>query len=463
MYSVCAFILTPQQMQPPNDSVIVEARNSIKSLVVLEQKTTMSKEHEITQKSNQNGGVAMRESPSSSSSSVSASSACLDSDPRKEEIPFDKINVESELARTHTERREPNGTVYFVERRTSEDFALQMLDKAIEPAERDVDEAAGDANLSQSPPPGAMSSDEVEPPIETVALVHREGDANVRNRVQTEADAEAEASPTPSPEDNDSGILIISQMSLNDPNPDSHPIVTHMEGTKTLPLNRSHKYNRAKSLTMGPVKSSKSDTDLRSMLFEEIKRLRSSEEEEGDPLEATESRGSLATPVEALSPTIPEPPKFDQEKFDQIGTMPRQKVKVSTMKRKAPSPPVNRQNSEEDNKPTSPEAPDTTVTLSSPNFASFKNKLEALYSRGPPNNFDKSKAPEFNRSKSYNPISTTAGSENPSADDKFQLAKVNLRPTDTVHRQKLIFNDVLKSINPDTRPSDNKNEPTKES
>lgn len=440
MYSVCAFILTPKQAPPTNEQIIVEARNSIKSLVPIDQTRSMN---EIKQA---NGTAAMR--VASSESSLSASSALADpsEEVRKEKAHFDQINVESELTSTHTERREPNGTVYFVERRTSEDFALQMLDKAIEPSERESEESVDDSQT-----PEAISYDEVEPPIETVALVHREEEEAVEDKHQTTA------APPEIAEDNDSGILVVSQMSLNDPksidgsttdqieNSDSLlPITHHIVGTKTLPLNRGHKHERGKSLTMGPVKPSKSETDLRSLLFEEIKRFKKADDDEEVIKNPLPVSNSSETPLGTPSPSIPEPPKFDPIKYDLLGTMPRNnKIKVGTMKRKAPSPPV------QDEEPPPEE---TTVSLRSPNFAKFKNKLEALYSHGPPSNLVKDK--QFIRSKSHQPLGSP-NAQSPVPDEPIMVAKANLKPTDTVHRQKLLFNDVLKAINPDTRPSDN--------
>lgn len=56
------------------------------------------------------------------------------------------------------------------------------------------------------------------------------------------------------------------------------------------------------------------------------------------------------------------------------------------------------------------------------------------------------------RSQSYHPSSTSGAAEETStAEDTIKLAQVKTKPTDTVHRQKLIFNDVLKAINADTR------------
>lgn len=406
----------------------------------------------------------------SQGSTASKASIRVDSDVADKGTKFDQINVESELAGTHTERREPNGTVYFVERRTSEDFALQLLDRAIEPGDDEPEESTIPPILT----PGSMSIDEVEvQPIETVVLVHREG--NVEDMTPPETTDCVPLATAQSPElDNDSGILLVSQMSLNElkssdestdhMNSDHHPItITHLAGTKTLPLKRAHKYDRAQSLTLSPVKTSKSETDLRSMLFEEIKRFRRSDDEEDftDPPSPVEVNESM--PIEALSPTIPEPPTFDQEKYDQMGTIPRPKFRVTTMKRKAPSPPVDKKVSEDNS--SSDDTPESTLTKSSPHFATFKDKLEALYSRGPPSTFVKANAPPMNRSQSYHPASTTS-MDSPALDrrstpgETLQFAKVNLRPIDTVHRQKLIFNDVLKAINPDTRPSDHKSNET---
>lgn len=425
IYSVCAFILTPT-LSNANEMPIVEARNSIKSLVPIDQ---------ATRTTDQEQPIASVKSHRRLSSEGS-SSGRVENKPRD----FDQINVESELAKTHTERREPNGTVYFVERRSSEEFALQILDKAIEPIGEES------PNTAATP----LSVDDVEPPREVVALVHREDGCTGE---QLSAD-KVTVLPTTMAEDNDSGILVISQVSLNEGkmasetpvhfSAESHPMaINHMEGTKTLPLNRSNKYDRSKSQTLGPsVKPSKSDTDLRSLLFAEIKMLRPKDDEEQEEQfsDPTNDPEGLSAPVETKSPTIPEPPVFDQEQYDKFGTMPKKNFKITTMKRKAPSPP----------EPTEQELPESTVTLSSPNFASFKSKLEALYSRGPPTTFPK--PPAYRRSQTYSP--GTDANPNPSPDLEIQLVKVNLRPTDTVNRQKLIFNDVLKSIHADTKPSD---------
>lgn len=372
-------------------------------------------------------------------------------------VPFDEINIESDLVATHTERREANGTSYFVERRTSEERALQMLENALEsssPPEEDTQSTQG-----------PLSIDEIEPPIETVALVHRAEEDGAEKKVE---------------EDTDSGILVVSQMSLIDPQfaqessgktdleansralSSSHPSITHVAGTKTLPLKKkTNKNDRPQINTLHMGKPSKSDTDLRSMLFEEIKRFRRSDEEDDftDPSLSSESIvGHSSHPVEALSPTIPEPPTFDQEKFDKAGTIPRPKIKITTMKRKAPTPPTTPVADYTPQPPTPEDSTDETLTKSSPNFTSFKSRLEAIYSRGPPNTF--AKAPRPPKLATQN---SKSGEESPNADkatpeEELQLAKVKLRPIDTVHRQKLIFNDVLKAINPDTRPSDIRNE-----
>lgn len=356
-------------------------------------------------------------------------------EPKDEDDSFDRIIVASELEDTHSERREPNGTSYFVERRTSEDRALQMLDNAI------IEEIPAQS----LPTPGALSSDEIEPPIETIALVHRVGDTILSENQHHE--------------DADSGILVVSQMSLNDPKSSTfdlneaedtatgrsvaHPMISHVAGTQTLPMKRMHKSERDKINTLGHVKLSRSETDLRTMLFEEIKRYRRSdddEEEFTDPVAASEP-SNASDPVQALSPTIPEPPLFDQEKFDQMGgTIPRPKLIIGTLKRKAPSPPALNviESTARD------ELPETTLTKSSPNFTSFKNKLEAIYSQGPPSGFVKPQRPERSISSVEYPASPST--VEPSPEQELKFAKLNLKPIDTVHRQKLIFNDVLKAM-----------------
>lgn len=404
----------------------MEARNSIKSLVAYDQ-------HHSNEKRS-NGTV----NTTRTSNESILGAYCVDA-PQDKDDAFDRIIVASELEDTHSERREPNGTSYFVERRTSEDRALQILDSAIE--------LIPEESLQT---PGAMSSDEIEPPIETIVLVHRVGDAPQLPPEKLDN------------EDADSGILVVSQMSLNDPKSSKydlnesedatadrsvgHPMISHVAGTKTLPHKRTHKNEREKINTLGHVKPSRSDTDLRTMLFEEIKRFRRSgddDEEFSDPIAASEPSNGTS-PVQALSPTIPEPPLFDQEKFDQIGgTIPRPKLIIGTVKRKAPNPPISVEiKSSVQSLPD--ELAESTLTKSSPNFTSFKNKLEAIYSQGPPSAFVKPNKLDRSFSSAEYPASPSATETSP--EQELKLAKLNLKPIDTVHRQKLIFNDVLKAM-----------------
>lgn len=495
MYKICAFVLTK-----PAESNLIEARNSIKSLAAFDQ----SEDKLADLKIDSNGSLKMQRSSDGQLSNGSAKTADMAlpvvkiEDERAAEGQFDEINVESELTRTHTERREPNGTTYFVERQGSdEQKVLDFLDNVID------SRLSVETEMVQTP--GALSNDIVELPIETVALVHREND----QVVQKVEDVEEEI-PVKRPlsmEDNDSGILVVSQMSLNESKSaigssvnlarekeqsmsdenlvinDNHPVISHLAGTKTLPLNKSHKHEYKKMNTMGPVKASKSDTDLRTSLFEEIKRFRKSDDDEDEfkDNEVAAVPVNEGSPIEARSPTIPVPPVFDREKFDQAGTIPRPKTfspvssipKTATLKkRKAPSPPTPLKFAEDTaTDPPTPldednnNKPETTLSKSSPNFTTFKNRLEAIYSRGPPSLFVKATKPKPKSSPGgsispaeSNPDSPAVAEAVTSPEEEIKLAKFNLKPLDTVHRQKLLFNDVLKSIQPDTRPSDHKHE-----
>lgn len=496
MYKICVFVIA--KPQPVKD--LVEARNSIKSLAAL------NYTEETDLKMDRNGSLKMQRTSDGELSNGSAKTmealtplpvaVVKIEDERVNEGQFDAINVESELTETHTERKEPNGTAYFVEKQGSEEQrALDFLDNVIESRLSLENESVQT--------PGALSADIIEPPIETVALVHRANDEIETKEIRPQETDQISAKRPLSMEDNDSGILVVSQMSLNESKigsavnleiakeqsmsdenlkiNDNHPVISHLAGTKTLPLNRSHKHEHKKMNTVGPVKASKSETDLRSLLFEEIKRFRRPEDEDDDFKDTAPvvEAANVKSPVEARSPTIPDAPVFDREKFDQAATIPRPKIiipKTSTLKkRKAPNPPTPVAFSiDTSTQSTPPEREDedaekkgkeeNTLTKSSPNFTTFKNRLEAIYSRGPPSLFVKASKPKAKTvSGSSSPAESNTESpavtgEIQSPEEEIKMAKFNLKPLDTVHRQKLLFNDVLKSIHPDTRPSDVKNE-----
>lgn len=146
--------------------------------------------------------------------------------------------------------------------------------------------------------------------------------------------------------------------------------------------------------------------------------------------------------VEEVASNIPEPPKFDEELFKTLDKkysvfVPSQSPilsNVSTPRARLKSIPT-----VEVPKVVEDEDEDLSKT-------SIKNKLEAIFKKGPPPRIGLKKPPpeEVLPKKPASPVI------------KKEEEQIDVRiPTkpDTLGRRKILFNDVLKSIKPDTRPS----------
>lgn len=517
IYNICTFILVDRGVRNAN---VIDPRASFESKKVDLNGTSMKKHsrdidedfdkgklNSVALKSEAESVIkqkASTEEPYYESTTITKSDSFEDYQKN-----FDEIVPESEVVNTLTEKKEPNGKSYFIDRKNSEENALELLDSVI------LNEAQNLGEMTPSLPIEVSLSEFTSyldksalTDIETVATVHRE----IGSPLQDDSPS-FELTVKQITDDSDSGILMNSHNSLNEPKPsdidiesefndeiekklsniavlpleekESQPIVGEklkplllvsneenietanpktiiVNGTKTLPLR-----NEMESKKQNAVKESKSESDLRSLLFAEIKKLKKPEEiviKEKDEDMFTDSdflrRPNKVVPVEVLSPTIPAPPAFDPVKFEGIQTIPRPHLKIVPIKQKkrAPSPPAPK-------KMKSPtvleEKTPETLTPHSTNFASFKDRLEAIYSRGPPSPFAMFNKPSKPKPSSNpeTPEAEPGDVQSPTeTDNEMQSYKLNTKPFDTVHKQKAIFNDVLKSINPDTRPSIIRNE-----
>lgn len=160
--------------------------------------------------------------------------------------------------------------------------------------------------------------------------------------------------------------------------------------------------------------------------------------------------------------SVPVPPKFDPFIYKTIGSRqnPRMALKIGDeneceITKKSPlTAPIIMDNDHNDVifRKKSSEEDDQTRMIS------IKDRLENILKRGPPDRFSRPKSvvpavPTVD-DVSVAVISTRIDNDKIDEDDEEVIRiKESKRPFDTVHKQKVLFNDVLKSIGIETRPS----------
>lgn len=162
------------------------------------------------------------------------------------------------------------------------------------------------------------------------------------------------------------------------------------------------------------------------------------------------------------NPNVPVPPKFDPFIYKTIGS--RHNVRMALtigneseneITRRPPlTAPIIMDNDQNEVMLRKKSSEDDEQTR----MISIKDRLENILRRGPPDRFSRPKSivpPVAIVDDASATVSSTA-TDNDKVDDEDQEViryKESKRPFDTVHKQKVLFNDVLKSIGTETRPS----------
>lgn len=166
--------------------------------------------------------------------------------------------------------------------------------------------------------------------------------------------------------------------------------------------------------------------------------------------------------IDNSNTSVPVPPKFDPFIYRTIGSRHngRMTLKIDDENEPENSPkppltaPIIMDNDQRDVILRKKSSEDDDQTR----MVSIKDRLENILKRGPPD--------RFSRPKSIAPAVTTVDDDSVTVnssstdndkidvgDDEVIRIKESKRPFDTVHKQKVLFNDVLKSIGVETRPS----------
>lgn len=175
--------------------------------------------------------------------------------------------------------------------------------------------------------------------------------------------------------------------------------------------------------------------------------------------ETNQENKSHANEFNSGGTKIPPAPKFDPDVYRTLGSnvtharkAPIRPVLATAMSidaaqirlretKKVPIEPIKQENLE-----------DSTESTAESRLSKIKNQLENILKRGPPNRY--SKPPSIPSSPVPDRQSTADESENenPEKEQIINFKEAN-KPFDTVHKQKILFDDVLKSINSDARPN----------
>lgn len=164
--------------------------------------------------------------------------------------------------------------------------------------------------------------------------------------------------------------------------------------------------------------------------------------------------------IDNINPNVPAPPKFDPFIYKTIGSRHNARMALKI-------------ENETENE-ISPKTPATApivmnnehnyVVLRKKSFedddqirmVSIKDRLENILKRGPPDRFSRPKSivPSAAATEIQSNDTVTVNSSMVDNDDQGVIRiKESKKPFDTVHKQKVLFNDVLKSIGVETRPS----------
>lgn len=214
------------------------------------------------------------------------------------------------------------------------------------------------------------------------------------------------------------------------------------------------------------LKHSKSEPDIMQLVFKDIRSKY--EHNEPDGLKQSSQLKLTATDdinIENSNINVPAPPKFDPFIYKTIGSRhnARTPLKIGIASNENDSsakPPT-----------TAPIIMDNEVVLRKKSLEeddqtrmiSIKDRLENILKRGPPDRFSRPKSVvpaaalvddatdiETGTVKSSNVDREKTGDND---DQEMIHFKESKKPFDTVHKQKVLFNDVLKSMGVETRPS----------
>lgn len=216
------------------------------------------------------------------------------------------------------------------------------------------------------------------------------------------------------------------------------------------------------------LKHSKSEPDIfNSMVMQGVFKDIRSKYEQNEPDASKKPMQMTVTDdidIDNSNANVPAPPKFDPFIYKTIGTRqnPRMALKIG-----------NDNEYESSKKPplTAPIIMDNdhgTVILREKSseeddqtrMISIKDRLENIFKRGPPDRFSRPKsivsvAATIDDASVPTVVNSTRIDNDKIDEDDEEVIRIkdSKRPFDTVHKQKLLFNDVLRSIGVETRPS----------
>lgn len=362
---------------------------------------------------------------------------------------LDEIHLVSEISDTHTEKKEPNGTSYFIEEprtpsppQDGEAKVLAFLDDVIET------EDTSPINERKNSMDSVAENEVIEK--STVAVIHQEDILKEEEEIEC---AEEDAGESIKPHEE------IAEKYTEENENETNVRSENDKFSAIVKVNTLPRRNRDDESSM---KQSKSEVDMRALLMRELQLRNPPQDEPEIPPVDYEARDSVSEVRKlphsvSVDSSIPKAPIFDPVLYNATTkrsprlNIPRPKVKsISPMASgpTSPRPSILAEHPTED-KSQSEEEPDENNNGNK--FAGIKGKLEEILRRGPPLPFSRP------RSKPPEQIPATPP-QTPFADHKepvFTPPPVTnpSKPFDTVHKQKILFSDVLKSIHPDTRPS----------
>lgn len=409
---------------------------------------------------------------------------------------YDEIILVSDATSVLTEKKEPNGKAYFVEevskspdpfqRKSFEDketsFALAYLDDVLQTEEKDNEETVavihnsdeGEQSREESPTPPIPPPPPPPPPQMYLPLPIN----NNKKGVVSYEPLKAEEDQNYSTEEDRLKFGSKKQRQFMD----RLSILIAGGETPVKPKtvyvkNKEQTNDDSVILASRPVlRQSKSEPFLPSLLLEEIKSRNPDNEKSPEIVEVVNipeppkfdeelfnrTNSSLPSPIvptilenvvdevekteikveeKEVPINIPEPPKFDEELFKTLDKkysvfVPSQSPTQSTPRPRLKSIPTVEV----------PKVEDTNKDEEELGKTSIKDKLEAIFKKGPPPRIGSKKPPpeDVLPKKPSTPA-------NQKDEEKIEV-RVPTKP-DTLGRRKILFNDVLKSIKPDTRPS----------
>lgn len=377
---------------------------------------------------------------------------------------FDDIEFADDVKMTCIEKREPNGKVYFIatdmtssqtsaaasaDRDSSTDsggeevIIQEMVEKVLFQSNR------GDANIEIV----AMDR-KISPPRSDHDDVSDDGseveDAEIETRAIIHTIIDAEAAVEPAPEQ---PTITTDKKPFYSFGVYQSPAHSRMERSTPDSIGHSKEFKERLTRLLGQY----SDDSVKSTPSVERKRSISIPADINVVSLSENGRPSLKLLVtEGSSGGIPAAPKFDPFMFNTVGR--RMKLQhnqiqapatamsienefVKSLDRMAPSSPIHRTKKSNDLMSLFKHETEDNAETEEASVASIKERLNEIYGRGRP-----PIEPFVEDSVNYE-----SGSRRES-EEGIQLRRP-MKPYDTVHKQKQLFSDVLKSINPDVRNS----------